>query len=244
MTGVIDTKGKFHQLYFYKIEELCQVLTRKAIDENLELRKKYNAEYHGKITRFSKDVLFCLHELGWMIYDPFSLGREEVLFSNGKRDYIASLDYVQQPGFNRFEVDNEHVGFPLLTDSFIGYKKLDSLDGIEEGIIDEEGYVSSAILPSLNDLATIILMFDMMRDEEVYRDYLENKDIFKTPLEYITSKKNCISIKKLEDETYTISYVTENDGVVKDFIDALIASGKIAGTTPAVLEDYEVRKVA
>ncbi len=244
MTGVIDTKGKFHQLYFYKIEELCQVLTRKAIDENLDLRKKYNKMYHGKITRFSKDILFCLHELGWMIYDPFALGREEVLFSNGERAYIASLDYVQQPGFNRMDINNETVGFPLLTDKFIGYKGLDSLDGIEEGIIDELGYVSSAFLPSLNDLATIILMFDMMKSEEVYRDYLEKRDVLKTPLEYITSKKNCISIKKLEDETYTISYVTENDGAVQDFIDALEASGKLAGATPTVLEDYEVRRVA
>lgn len=233
--GVIDSLGEFHELPFYKIQELSEVITKTAIDKSSEYKTKFEEKYDGKITRFSKEFEFCIHELGWMLYDPFCEGKDEVLFSNGERTYVASMSFVKQDGFNRRSITNQNVGYPILTDETIQYNRdLNTIDGIEDGIIDEQGYVSASFVPSLNDLAQIELMYSMMRDEEVYKDYMAHKDEYATSLEYVTSKKNVISVSRLEDGTYTLGFVSENDGKVASFIEALKASGKLAELKPII----------
>lgn len=235
MTGVFDVKGNFHELYFYKIQGLFEVMTKVAIEASSELKEKYEKEYKGKITRFSSELEFCLHELGWMIFDPFCRGKDEVLFSNGKRSYIASTNYVSTPDFDRKKIDNEDVGFPLLTDEYVCYdSELKHYDKMDGGIIDEEGYVSSFFLPSMEDLATLELMHKMVGDEKTYTDYLMHKDEFSSSLEYLTSKKNVIGIKKLNDGKCTLEFVSENDGKVQQFIEELEREGYIEKFVPFV----------
>lgn len=241
MTGVIDSKGDFHNLYFYKIQELCEVMVNTAILDSDDLKIKYETEYKGKITRFSSEVEFCLHELGWMIYDPFCQERDEVLFSNGNRCYVASTKYVKKVGFDRKKVNNDKIGFPLLTDEAIDYQEdLANIDKINEGIVDERGFISAKFLPNMNDLASIVLMFDLIKNEEKYNDYINHKDEYANALEYLTSKKNVISIKKLENGTFALEFVSENDGKVQSFIDNLEKMNKVAELVPLVLDEPSV----
>lgn len=245
MTGVFDTDGNFRELYFYKLQGLFEVMTKAAIEASSELKEKYENEYKNKITRFSSELEFCLHELGWMIRDPFCQGKDEVLFSNGHRSYIASIDYVSSPDFDRKKINNEDMGFPVLTDEYIGYDPdLKDYEAMNGGIIDEQGYVSSFFLPSMEDLATLELMHKMVKDEKTYIDYLMHKDEFPSALEYLTSKKNVIAIKKLNDGSCTLEFVSENDGKVQKFIDKIESEGRIAEFVPLVVEENTGLKVA
>lgn len=244
-TGMYDVKGDFHQIDFYRVQDLCRAMVEVATSKDTKLRMDFEEHYLNKITRFSPEFEYCIHCLGWQLYDPLCLGRDEVLFSNGKRSYIASLDYVSKPGFNRLRVKNDDTGFPILTDEAIGYKaSLNDLDGIEEGIVDERGYVDASFASSLTHLAALELMFDMMCDEQAYKEYMMFQQISKqngtvppSALQILTGKKNVIAVKKREDETYGLSFVSENDGVVQDFIDALTASGKLANMLPEMKDE-------
>lgn len=244
-TGVYDSKGEFRELYFYKMQGLFEEMTKAAIKASPELKEKYENEYKKKITRFSSELEFCLHELGWMIYDPFCQGSDDVLFSNGKRTYVASEDYIKRPDFDRKKINNDKTGFPKLTDEYVGYDAdLKDYEAMNAGIIDEQGYVSSFFMPSMEDLATLELMHKMVKDERTYIDYLMHKDEYSSALEYLTSKKNVIAIKKLNDGTCTLEYVSENDGKVKKFIDSIDAEGKVAEFVPLVVEEETHLKVA
>ncbi len=242
MTGVFDTEGNFHELYFYKLQGLFETMTKAACEADNQLKEKFEKEYKNKITRFSCELEFCLHELGWMIFDPFCRGKDEVLFSNGKRSYVASVDYVKAPGFNRKNVDNEETGFSILTDEYVSYDpELKNYEAMDGGIIDELGYVSSFFMPSMEDLATLELMHKMIKDEKSYIDYLMHKDEFAGALEYLTSKKNVIAIKKLDDGSCTLEFVSENDGKVQKFIDKIEKENKIAEFVPLVVEENHLK---
>lgn len=244
MTGVFDTDGNFRELYFYKMQGLFEIMTKVAIEVSPELKEKYEKEYKSKITRFSSELEFCLHELGWMIFDPFCQGRDEVLFSNGYRSYVASTDYVKAPNFDRKSIDSDETGFPILTDEYVSYDpELKDYDKMDGGIIDEQGYVSSFFMPSMEDLATLELMHKMIRDEKTYIDYLIHKDEFSSALEYLTSKKNVIGIKKINDGSCTLEFVSENDGKVQDFIEKLKSEGRIAEFSPLVSSENPLKVV-
>ena len=232
-TGVLDSRLEFHELPFYEIEGLCNEIVATAISKSEEYRAKYE-EYKNNITRFSPAFEFCLHELGWMLYDPFCLGTDEVLFSNGHRCYIASINYVKKEGFDRHSITNENVGYPRLDDQVVGYDPNIQVDSIKEGIVDEKGYVDGSFVDSLYTLAEIEVMFNNIKDKEAYLDFMRSKNQYETKLDYLTSKKNVIAAKKLEDGSVSIRFVSENDGKVQEFIDNLKESGKLADFTPIV----------
>lgn len=234
-TGVLDSRLEFHELPFYEIQGLMQNIVETATKKSKKYQKIYS-DYKKKITRFSPELEFCLHELGWMIYDPFLQGNDEVLFSNGSRCYLASKDYVLQKGFDRHRV-NSDLGYPILTDEFVKYDPHLNISNIDEGIIDSKGYVDAGFTDSLDTLAEIEVMEETIRDKNMYLDYLRSKDTYNTKLEYITSKKNVISARKLEDGSITLQYVSENDGLVEDFINRAKQENKIAELIPITQEE-------
>lgn len=233
--GVLDSKLEYHELPFYEIEGLMKKIVETATQKSAKYQKIYSS-YKEKITRFSPELEFCLHELGWMLYDPFLQGNDEVLFSNGTRCYLASREYVLKKGFDRHSIDVD-LGYPILTDENIKYDSEISLDNIDEGIIDSKGYVDSHFTDSLDTLAEIEVMENTIGNKEAYEDYLQNKDIYPTKLEYITSKKNVIAAKKLEDGSLTLQFVSENDDKVQDFIDRAKSEHKIAELIPMTQEE-------
>lgn len=236
--GVIDTKGDFHELPFYEIQGLCGEIVNTAISKNEEYKNKFE-EYKNKITRFSPEFEFCIHELGWYLYDPFCLGNDEVLFSNGNRCYIAPMDFVNKEGFNRHDVKNEDKGYPVLTDENVKYDSTLKNDSLyEEGIVDERGYVSASFVPNIETLAEIELMTSMIGSKEVYLDYMRFKNAYSSKLEYLTSKKNVISVKRLEDGTFTLQFVSGNDGIVGEFIQRLNNEEKIAELDPMLGNEH------
>lgn len=254
MEGVYDTNKKFHKLDFYKMQGLFEEMTKAACNASPEMKDKFEKEYKSKITRFSCELEFCLHELGWMIYNPFCEKVDEnqtidpsnlkgnVLFSNGKRTYISSVGYVMKSDFDRKSIDVEETGFPKLTDEYVGYDSdLKNYEAMDGGIIDEQGYVSSFFLPSMEDLATLELLHKMVGDKETYEDYMMHKDEYANNLDYLTSKKNVIAIKKLNDGSCTLEYVSENDGKVQKFIDELKEENRIAEFVPLVVEENHLK---
>lgn len=243
-TGLLDSRLDMHELPFYEIEGLCENIVQTAITKSEKYRETYE-EYKRKITRFSPAFEFCMHELGWMLYDPFCLGQDEVLFSNGHRCYLASLDYVKTPGFDRKKIDNEEMGFPRLDDETVGYDPKISVDSIKEGIVDSKGYIDCGFTDSLGTLAEIMVMNENIKDKEAYLDCLRSREDYPTRLDYLTSKKNVIAAKKLEDNTVSLRYVSENDGLVQEFIDRLRETNQLADLIPIIgNEDTHLMKTA
>ena len=243
-TGMLDSRLEMHELPFYEIEGLCNAIVETAVKKSEDYRAKFE-EYKRKITRFSPAFEFCLHELGWMLYDPFCLGNEEVLFSNGKRFYVASVDYVKKEGFNRTDINNDSVGYPRLEDKVVGYDRAINDDAINEGIVDSRGYVDVGFTDSLYTLAEIEVMNENIGNKESYEDFLKNRDNFETTLDYLTSKPNVIAAKKLADGTICLRFVSENDGLVQDFIDRIQGEGKLAEFIPVVKdEETHIMKAA
>lgn len=243
-TGVLDSKMNFHELPFYEIEGLCEEIAAKAASLSNDYREKYE-DYKKNITRFSASFEFCLHELGWMLYDPFSLGNDEVLFSNGERCYIASMDYVTKEGFNRKDVQNKEVGYPRLDDTTIGYDPNISITSINNGIVDSEGYVDSSFADSLDTLADIEVMFENISSREAYQTYMSSKPYYQTKLEYITSRPNTMSARKLPDGNISLQFVSENTGKVEEFINRLKSQDMLAEYIPIKSnEETSIVKVA
>ena len=232
-SGLIDPQGNMHVIDFYEIQGLCSVMVNKAINESEMVRRDYETNFKNKMTRFSPEFEDCINRLGWMLYDPFCLGNDEVLFSNGKRSFVASLDYISKPGFNRYAIDNDKAGFPILTDETVGYDKdLKDASKYTTGIVDLEGYVSADFVPSLESLAEIELMQAMLKDQVTYDKYLEAKKEGKKPLEFLIGQRDCIAISKNASGKFVLSYAEENVGKVADFIKDLEAADLVA--------DYDV----
>ena len=78
-----DPQGKEHELEFYDIQGLAEKLVETA-KGNETLKEYFAANFKSKITRVSPEFEFLIHKLGWMLKDPFNLGEDEWLFSNGK----------------------------------------------------------------------------------------------------------------------------------------------------------------
>ncbi len=243
-TGVFDSKLNFHELPFYEIEGLCDTIVKTAIEKSEELKMKYE-KYKKNITRFSASFEFCLHELGWMLYDPFEIGNDEVLFSNGERCYIASVKFIKKEGFDRKKINYPEVGYPRLDDNTIGYDPNISITSINEGIVDEYGYVDSKFTDSIDTLAEIEVMFENMKSEASYLEYLRQKAFYPSKLEYITSRPNTISAKKLADGNISLQFVSENTGKVENFINRLREQDMLAEYIPIKgNEETSIMKVA
>lgn len=242
VTTEISFDGKsFQQLYVYEIRNLCDEMVRALLEsdkpDEKHLKDKYNNEYANKCTRFSPSVEFCIHELHMMIKDPLCLGNGEVLASNGKRAYLISEATFNSEGFDVTAVTKEDIGRPVLNDETVGYDpNITNLSLITKGIVDSDGYVDSSFVGSITSLGEIVLMDKLFSDKALYEDYIANRVYFSSPLEFITSKPNCIAIAK-ENERYKLRYVSENDGKVQNFIDTLEQKDLIEENLPLILPE-------
>lgn len=235
-TGMFDSKKNFHELPFYEIEGLCEAIVNKACELSEEYKAKYE-EYQKNITRFSAPFEFCLHELGWMLYDPLLTGKDEVLFSNGSRSYVATVNFVSSPDFNRKSINDENFGYPRLEDETIGFDPNISITSINSGIVDSGGYVDSTFADSIDTLAEIEVMMENIRSEEAYNEYMENRHLFPSKLEYITSRPNTLKAEKLPDGNISLQFVSENTGKVEEFIDRLKKTNMLAEYIPIKTND-------
>lgn len=225
-TGVLDSKKKFHEIYFYEIKGLFDEITKVAIEDE-DYKKMYD-EYKNSMTRFASSVGFALDKLGWMICDPTLTNREEALFSNGHHLYIGSKDYINKENFKRENVNAENVGYETLTDTNIGYKENISIDDITEGFIDELGYISSSFVSNLESVAEIIVMYECISNKDYYEKYIANKEKYKTKLAYLLLTQNIMYVKKREDGKLDIKTNNNISGRVKDFLNNVKETDKVA----------------
>lgn len=234
--GMVDPKGVLHELAAYEIEGLCKAMMQTAIESDENYRKAYEDKYKNRFTYFSEALEFCVHELGWKLYDPFCLGKEEVLFSNGSRSYVAPLSKLQEPGFDPKKVTATDIGYCVLTDKDVNADRtLTNINYYDDGIVSDRGFVSSSFVNGdLNSLAQVILMHEFIKSKEMYDHYLANRHHYTSQLDYLTSLANVIAIDKQENGKFSIRFVSENDGKVLDFINALTMSG--------MLQDLEMMK--
>lgn len=242
-TGVFDSKKEFHEIPFYEIQGLMSEISKKATELKPGLKERFE-EYDKKITRFSKELEFVLHELGWYLYDPFCLGKDEVLFSNGKRMYLASTSFIMQPDFDRKTITGETTGYPILTDEVVGYDSSFNYKNIDEGIVDENGYVDCRFAGGLEELAEIELLHELIKNQMEYENYINTIHEYNSKLEYITNKPNVIAAKKQDDGSISLYFVSENTGAVKEFIDKLKNEEKLSELIPITLEKNGKTKTA
>lgn len=242
-TGVFDSKKIFHEIPFYEIQGLMSEISKKAIELKPEYKKTFE-KYKKNITRFSKELEFVLHELGWYIYDPFCHGEDEVLFSNGKRTYLASVSYIMKPDFDRKNIADDTIGYPLLTDEIVGYDRELNYKNIDEGVVDSNGYVDCKFAGGLEELAEIELLHELIQNKAEYENYINTNHEYNSKLEYLTNKPNTMVARKQNDGTISLLFVSENDGVVKEFVDRLKEEEKISELIPIVGEESIKTKTA
>ncbi len=228
-TGIINSKKEFKELPIYNIQGLMETIVNVAI-KSPKYKEKFE-QYQKKVTRFSPELEFCMHELGWMIYDPFLSGKDEVLFSNGNRYLLASWDYINKDSFNRKAIDVD-LGFPILTDENIRYDKNVKTESIRNGFIDSQGYIDVSFASTPNNAADIIVFERLIRDKDAYDKYQASKDLYVDNFSYLTSQKNVIFAKRLEDGNLSLQYVSDNDGKVRDIINRLDKEGIIKEFIP------------
>ena len=240
--GLIQPNGRMHELHMYQIEGLCKAMMETAIKDE-KYAAVYEEKYKGKYTYFSEALEFCLHELGWMLYDPFVTGKDEdhvnVLFSNGEECYVTSYKNAISPDFDRKSFNNPEVGIKRLTDETVSYDKtLSKFDEYDDGIVTDQGYISSMFLgENLNKLSLLMILHRMIHDKELYDDYLVNRPTYKDALAYLTAFPNVIAVDRQDNGQFLLSYVSENDGRVLDFINELIISGRMVNYDPAPVEE-------
>ncbi len=88
-------------------------------------------------------------------------------------------------------------------------------------------------------------MFENMRSEASYLEYLRQKAFYSSKLEYITSRPNTISAKKLADGNISLQFVSENNGKVENFINRLREQDMLAEYIPIKgNEETSIMKVA
>ena len=235
--GVVGPNKELKELYMFEIKGLFEQLMKVAIENDEEYKRVYEEKYAGKYNCFSEAIEFCLHELGWMIYNPFANGKKDVLFSNGENTYVTTLERVQEEGFDRLSITAP--GMPRLTDENVSYDKtLTKLETYDDGIVTEKGYVSATpFREDLNILTRMMLLHEMAGNEKLYNHFLENRPKYTSALDYFTSFPNVIAVDKLENGQYLVRFVSENDGRVLDFINGLIISGNMANYDPMIVEE-------
>lgn len=235
MTGMIDNKGEFHEINFYNIQGLCEAMTDAAINNDELLCQDYEENFKKKLTRFSPEFEFCLHRLGWKLYDPFCLGGKDVLTSNGEVSFLSLAETVVNPEFDRYAVKNPRSSYPKLTDELLGYQAdLKTLTEMETGLVDEKGYIRASETVGLNNLARLTWMFKMMNSKEAYEYYMEHRHEYESSLDFYADYKNEVVVKNLRNGTYSLRFASENDGEVKEFVERLEREGKIAEMPIAV----------
>ena len=226
-----DPNGTNHEISYYGIQGLATRLVEKAINMNQTVRDDFQINFKEKITRFSPEFEFLIHRLGWMLQDPYCKGSEDYLISNGHRCYMAKKELVENPKFDRTKITNEAIGYPILTDDNVMYKPFPlETDDIGTGIIDEQGFVSSTCVRQNNNmLASIELMFEMIRNKDTYMNYTnpETKELYKDASSFLTARENVLATSKQPNGNIRLSFVSENTGKVKDLIDKLEIEGKI-----------------
>jgi len=227
-TGIITPTGVIEYMPLFQIGPYLTGVVREELKKDPIMNAKY-VFMKEKIKRFDPNVIFALTDLGYKIIAPFAKSRDNVLFSNGGTLFVASKNYVLGRYFKP-ELLNDKDGIQVPTDETIKYDiDLMNLSEMNEGIIDNRGYVDSSYLDNVTEktpgktsnelLASFLLMNDMLFSEHVYKDVISNRKK-QTDLEYLTSKPNCICIKR-DGEKFNLSYVSENSGKVDFFIKKL-----------------------
>jgi len=233
-TGIITPTGVVENMPLFQIGPYLTGVVREAIKKDMFLNAKY-VYMKENMRRFNPDVMFALTDLNYKIIAPFAKSRDSVLFSNGGSLFVASKNYILGRYFNP-ELLKDKDGIQIPTDETIGYSSDFDVEKMNEGIIDDLGYVDSGYLTNVTNttpgqsnnelLASFLLMNDMLFSERIYKDALSNRKN-KTDLEFITSKPNCICIKKTGDG-FSITYVSENTGKVGALINKMEEDGLIS----------------
>ena len=257
-TGIITPTGVEEKMPLFQIGPYLTGAVREAIAKDMLANAKYQY-MRQHMTRFSPDVMFALTDLGYKIVAPFARSRDNVLFSNGGTLFVASKNYVLGRYFNP-DLLKDKDGIQVPTDETIAFdKNIANLDKIQNGIVDNNGYVDSTYLDNVTEkdpnnnsndlLASFLLMNDMLFSERLYKDVLANRKR-QSDLEFITSKPNCICVKR-EGDKFSLSYVSENLGKVGNFIQKLKDEQLIAqydmlavpATDLAVQEETSLKEV-
>lgn len=236
MNKIINSKGEInnlHEINFYDIQQLCETMVNVAM-ENPELRERYETFYARKITKFSPELQFCIHELGLTIYDPFNRGKDEYLFSNGNRSFVTAAANLNKEKLNRRAVNIQNMGFPIMTDELLHVdKSLNSLENINSGIIDNDSYIDTRCVTNKEIFAQIYLMDLLASNKEIYEHYMAHKGEYPTTLDYLINALGMASVDLNEQGEIELSYTENVNEGTKDIVD-FITEGSLVEETPAM----------
>lgn len=219
--GVIDPQKNFHEIPFYEIGGLFKNIVQTACQDE-KLKKDYKINYQDQITRLPAHILYAIDRLGWMVVDPLNRDLDIVLVSDGEKMHFVSEDKVLESDFDRTSLINEEAICPLLTDDVLKYKEsLVTTLGIGTGIVDSQGFVDCEALGNVENLAEIILMFDMMENKELYQRFKQDKNIFESGYDYLIGLPNVVAVKKNDQEGFDVNYSNDNEEKIENFIDKI-----------------------
>lgn len=236
-SGIYNSKFEFQEIDLYDVSRLCHLIVNKVIKNNIELKNVYE-EYKNNITRFNPDFEFCLHELGLCLLDPLCTGKDQILFSSNKHTYlidhnIFNKDYLPK-NFNIENTDADILlDFPILTDKNVDYDKdFSNYKFYSEGIADEKGYVDAKFIHGLDNLSKVLIINKIIEDKSFYENCIYSLIKKCYPVMILTNRVNCISLKRKDNNSFLLEYVSENTGKLQEFIKYLEDNNMISNYLP------------
>lgn len=202
MAGLRDPQGAIHELPFYEIDGLCERLMN--VVSNTDQYEQSAKKMQREVTRLSSALEFLIHELHWSLLDP----------------YCKTEAY---------ELKSDDL--PVMTDELIGYSSELDPTKIVEGIIDDKGFISFERFTDKEQAASIILMHEMIKNEELYSKYTRARILNRnlTAYDFLVSIPNVVGIKRPNpsEEKFILNYVSANQGKVAEFVEYLKATNKL-----------------
>lgn len=147
---------------YYEIEEKCVAIIESKRKEDPNLENQFQ-EFRKKYTYFNPYFDFVLCVLKYKIYNPLDLA-DACLY--GKEDEI-----------HLFHLNMDHVLCPINDDAHIGLYN-PKKEELRVSLIDENGLGIGPKGTKHNYIARFILNQFFIKDENLYRTYLEKRENF------------------------------------------------------------------
>ena len=235
---------------YFIVKKKCEEILDTVINNNEKCRRIYEEKYKDRYTYFSAAMDYCMRVLDFKVALPAGVLDKELapgeeasnraLFAVNNMLYVDSIDRIIDGSAREYALMHPEAGIPQLTDETVGYDaSLSNINSYDDGIVTEKGYVSSRFVKyNMEDLASIMLLDALSEDMELYNQYRETYQEGRMAFEFYTALPNIIGIDNLDNGTFALSFVSENNGRVQDFINALENNGLLADLDPQVVEPF------
>lgn len=188
ITTVLQKDGSIKKLYYYELEEFCEVVIMNYLNEK-EISAKEKLEREKRYLQFQKDYHtflpyfdFVFTELQYTLYNPCFI-MDSVL--KGKKENLYYLTYLKQPSSLSL-IDQFLMNAPFLPLSkeesimripIMMHEEIENTSSFMDGFINEDLEIIriNHFSPGHNNIAKLWIHNLLIKDKEVCRILQEEK---------------------------------------------------------------------